>query len=338
MNRKTVLITLLAALSLMLAFGCSKRDERSALYAGGYSQSSAAANFQRAPMPEADMAFFDRERVTEAASDTVWKGAGYNPEAPSYGHMDIERLTDRFVTAATDADATPAEVGNAQRKLVKSAYIRIRVENLDAADASVTALLQKYDAYAASTEVDENSRTYSLRVPAPYYDIFLAGMDGMGRLLHRSENTQDVTLRYYDLEGRLETKKELLKTFQSYLKTAKTIEEILAVEARISELQYDIEGTGIQLRGLANNVDYATIDLHLMGPAAASVNRGETFGERLRQMFGSFGGFLSTVAVIILGIVIYGIPILLLVIFFFWLLFGRIGLLKKLWRLVRGKK
>ena len=336
MNRKTIVYLLWAALalSLMLTFGCSKRPERSALYAGGYSQSSAAANFQRAPMPEAAMAF------DEAASDTVWKGAGYNPEAPftAIGHGDISNLYGEMEQTAANAAATPAEVGNAERKLVKSAYIRIRVENLDAADASITELLQRHYAYAASTVVDENSRTYSLRVPAPRYDIFLTEMNGMGRLLHRSENTQDVTLRYYDLEGRLETKKELLKTFQSYLRTAKTIEEILAVEARISELQYDIEGTGNQLRHLANQVDYATIDLNLMGPAAANQNRSETFGERLRRMFGGFGSFLAEVAVAIVGIVIYGVPILLLVVLFFWLLFGRIGLLKKLWRLVKGKK
>jgi TfoX/Sxy family transcriptional regulator of competence genes len=299
MSKKTVIVTLLAALALMLVFGCSKRPERDSLYALE-AKSSAGTSYARAPAPASDMAWDEQ--------------------------------------AAADAAATPAEVGDAERKLVKSAYLRIRVENLDAADAAVTGLLQKYDAYAASTVVDENSRTYSLRVPAPRYDIFLAEMNGMGRLLSRYENTEEVTLRYYDLEGRLETKKELLKTFQSYLGTAKTIEEILAVEARISELQYDIEGTGNQLRNLANRVDYATIDLNLMGPAAAHQNRGETFGERLRQMFGGFGGFLAGVVVAIVGIVIYGVPILLLVVLFFWLLFGRIGLLKKLWRLVKGKQ
>jgi len=313
MNKKTIIITLLAALSLMLAFGCSKRSERNALYASGSSQSSTVTQLERDPAPA-------------SASDTAWEEAGYDPEGPL--------VIESQASPAFKDMSKPAEVGATERKLVKSAYLRIRVENLDTADAFITELLQKYDAYAASTIVDENSRNYSLRVPAPRYDAFLAGMNGIGRLLHRSENTEDVTLRYYDLEGRLETKKELLKTFQSYLGKAKTIEEILAVEARISELQYDIEGTGMQLRGLANRVDYATIELNLLGPVAANQNRGETLGE----LFGGFGGFLSGVAIVILGIVIYGVPILLLVVFFFWLLFGRIGLLKKLWGLVKGKK
>jgi hypothetical protein len=160
----------------------------------------------------------------------------------------------------------------------------------------------------------------------------------MGRLLHRSESTEDVTLRYYDLEGRLATKRELLKTYQSYLGSAKNIEEILAVEAKIAELEDDIDGTGKELRSLAGLVDYATVDLEIQGPENTPSYAAPTLGERLRGLFGAFGEFLSTVLVILLGIVVYGAPSLLILILLFWVLFGRIGLLKKLLLLAAGKK
>lgn len=229
-----------------------------------------------------------------------------------------------------EASSESSILTNTERKLVKSANIRIRVDNLETADASIDELLNKYQAYSASTNIEENSRYYSLRVPAQYYEVFLSETSGMGRLLHRYESTEDVTLRYYDLEGRLETKKELIKVFQSYLGRANSIEEILAVEARIAELQYDIDGTGIQLRNLANRVDYATIDLSLLGPVMSTPSRGLTLAERIKQLFSGFGSFLSTIAVILIGIVIYGIPIILLTVFLFWLLFGKVGLVKKL--------
>lgn len=225
-----------------------------------------------------------------------------------------------------------------ERKLVKRAYIRIRVENLEAADAFVSSLMRKYNAYAASTEIEENSRFYSLRVPAPQYDAFLGETDGMGRILRRSETTEDVTLAYYDLEGRLATKNELLRTYQSYLRRANNIEEILSVEARIADLQNDIDWTGTRLRNLANQVDYTTIDLSLLGPASLTANQKETFGEQIKVLFSGFGSFLSTVIIVITSIVIYGIPILMLLIFFYWILLGRIGLLKKLWRVITSQK
>ena len=284
-------------------------------------------------------------KMDERLAYEEWSGAGYNSEADAsfkgmsnlYGRAHQAAATSDDVNP-TSADSFSADLSNVERKLVKTASIRIRVENLEAADVSINSLMEKYDAYAASTSVEENSHYYVLRVPSPVYDVFLSEMNGMGRLIHRSESTEDVTLRYYDLEGRLATKRELLRTYQSYLGRARNIEEILSVEARISELQYDIEGTGIQLRNLANRIDYATIDLALLGPAASTPNRGLTFGERIKELFGGFGGFLSTVAVAIVGIVIYGIPVLLLLALLFLVLFGRIGLAKKLWQMVMGKK
>jgi hypothetical protein len=276
-------------------------------------------------------------------SYTSWEGTGYNGnETQVSAYRDMSNLYGRIRQETEEelnpTDSISVDLSNVERKLVKNASVRIRVENLEAADASVNELMRKYDAYASSTNIQETHYYYTLRVPSPVYDFFLADMNGMGRLLDRLESTEDVTIRYYDLEGRLETKRQLLRTFQLYLGRANNIQEILAVEARIAELQYDIEGTGMQLRSLANRVDYATINLTLLGPVAAIQNRGETFGEQIKQLFGNFGGFLSTVAVVITGIVIYGIPVLLLLIFFFWLLFGRIGLMKKLWQIVKGKK
>jgi hypothetical protein len=228
---------------------------------------------------------------------------------------------------------------NEDRKLIKRADIKIKVEDLEAADSSITDLMEKYNAYSASAVIDKSSYRYRIRVPSFAYKAFLTGMDGMGTVLNRSESVEDETIRYYDIEGRLDTKKELLKTFQSYLGKAKNIEEILSVEKRIAELQSDIDGTGKELRNLSNSVDYATIGLVILGPEIISPSLpGPTLTERIKKLFSNFGDFLSGLVVIFIGIVIFGIPILLLVIFFYWILFGKIGIMKKLWRMAAGRK
>jgi len=299
--KKIIIITLISA---ALAFGCSK----------------AASSLN------------DGYAKTTSSSQNIQYG-----RTMAYSYEDAAEMRDT-IRAEGGSDSDSAILSNQERKLVHRTYIRIRVENLDKADVVITDLLNKYDAYSASTEVTENSRNYSLRVPASQYKDFLKDMNGIGRLIRRSDSTEDVTLHYYDLEGRLEMKKELLKTFQSYLTRARNIEEILSVEARIAELQNDIEGTGVQLRHLANRVDYATIDLNLLGPASASKPQTATLGERITGLFGNFGYFLSTVLVIIIGIVVFGVPLMLLLTLLFWLLFGKIGLLRKLWVVVKVKK
>jgi hypothetical protein len=271
----------------------------------------------------------------KANEQVLFAGSSLRAMPAAQDEMASITLEDSFRQTNSPDFSLSANLSNIERKLIKRAHLTIRVENLLIADSSVFILLEKYNAYSASTSIDENSHYYSLRIPSVRYDSFLAEMNGIGRLLHRSENTEDVTLRYFDLEGRLESKRELLRTFQAYLGRANNIEEILSVEARIAELQFDIENTGTQLRHLANMIDYATIDLFLLGPVAAQITRNETFSERVKKLFSGFNSFLSSVAVIFLGFVIYGIPSLALLTLLFWLLFGKIGLARKLWSIIR---
>ena len=276
-----------------------------------------------------DSSIAQYSQQSSSVSETRIRGMGYDAPASAESQ------------AADDGggDGYGAPLQNTSwRKLVKRASISVRVDDLDATDAAINDLMERHDAYASSTSSYENSRGYMIRVPSPAYDVFLADLDGMGRVLRRSENTEDVSLRYYDLEGRLASKEELLATYRSYLARARNMEEILSVEARIADLHNEIEGTGKELRQLANLIDYSTISLDIRGPATSEPYRGPTLADRVGELFMGFGGFLSGAAVVLIGLVIYGIPVLLLAVVLFWLLFGKVGLLKKLFRIAAGKK
>ena len=86
--------------------------------------------------------------------------------------------------AGTGSEANPDV--SAGRKLVRRADIRIRVSSPESADVAVHALMEKYGAYAASTQSYENSYRYEIRLPHGAYNAFLAGAEGLGKLLHRS--------------------------------------------------------------------------------------------------------------------------------------------------------
>lgn len=269
-------------------------------------------------------------------------GLAYDDSANLFSETSMYKMPEENAGSAAAASRAKADepefiAENVERKIVRRANIRVRVENLEAAEISINGLMEKYGAYAAWTSADENSRRYTIRVPSAVYRDFLAGTAGMGKVINRTESAEDVTLRYYDLEGRLGTSKELLKTFQSYLGKAKNIDEILSVEKRIAELQSEIDSTGKDLRRLSNDVDYSTVELYIFESGVA-VTQYPTLLDYVKGLFRSFSKFLSVLAVILIGIAVYGVPIVLLLLFFFWLLFGKIGLLKKLWRLAAGRK
>ena len=245
---------------------------------------------------------------------------------------------DRQYDASWSAAPEPAAVAQAQgRRLVRSADMNIRVEDLEQAGATISALMTRHGAHSSFANITETSRHYVIRVPADSLDLFLAELGGIGRVLFRTESTEDVSLRYYDLEGRLATQRELLETFRSYLGRAANIEEILAVEARIADLQREIDWTGRDLRHLGDLVDFSTVTLFLQGPVSSGARGELTLPERISQLMSGFGGFLSGAVVFLIGFVIYGVPILLTLALLYWLLLGRIGLLRKLYRAAAGK-
>jgi hypothetical protein len=270
-----------------------------------------------------------------AAAKAVYSRSG---SVQDMGEMLKEADSGPAASAEKTGENLTGDTAGTQRKLVRRANLEIRVQDLDAAEKSVNSIMEKNGAYASSTNASENSRYYTIRVPASSYNALLSEVNGMGRLLYKNESAEDVTLHYYDLEGRLATKRELLKTYQSYLGKAKNIEEILSVEEKIAGLEDEIDGTGRELRNLANQVDYSTVTLEISGPVTTPSYSAPTLTERFSSLFSSFGGFVSIVLVILLGVVIYGVPSLLILILLFWILFGKVGLLKKLWRAVAGKK
>jgi hypothetical protein len=272
---------LLVAISLLILFGCSGA---SADYAMSYAADNAGP--------------FSRQRMMEAGGSAE-ESSG--EAAPEY------------------AEDPPGGEATRTRKLVRNAAIHLRVQDPEAAEGPLTAAMEQYGAYASSKRLFENARYYTIRIPAASFDNFFAELAGMGKVLSRTESAEDVTIRFYDLAGRLATKQELLKTFQSYLGKAQNIDEIMTVEKRIAELQQEIEWTGTEFRALADMVDYATINLELTGPAVPVSGPG--LGNRITDLFGGFGNLASTALVVLLGIVIYGLPSLLILTALFWLLF-----------------
>jgi len=264
----------------------------------------------------------------KAAFSTAYYAADYNEAIKMKSDDSV-----RDDSVRIEDSLAQTEIAGQSRKLTKSAYLSLKVDDPAATEKPLSELMDKYGAWSASTSIYENSRNYSIRVPSDSYDAMLAELASLGRITNRTENTEDVTLRYYDLEGRLATKRELLNTYQSYLSKAKNIDEIMTVESRIADLQQEIDWAGTQMRNLSNLIDYSIVNVEIFGSSGSSYSK-PTMAERFGDLLGSFGDVFSTALVVLAGIIMYGVPAILVVVLLYWLLFGRIGLVKKLWRLV----
>jgi len=244
----------------------------------------------------------------------------------------------REVTKSSGSPGTTVKIpGTVERKLVRDADISLRVESLNETENRVRALVSSVGGYFSSTETGEGWLNLVARVPEKNFESVLADLPPLGKVTHRSTSSQDVTLQYYDLENQLKTKHALAETYRGYLKSAHKIEDIMTVESSLANLQNEIDELGGQYAQLADLVDFATIRISASLPNTDIPDTGPTLLERFRELLGGVGGFFSAALVFLAGAVIYGIPIILLAALLWFLLFGKIGLLVRLFKLLTRK-
>ncbi len=135
-----------------------------------------------------------------------------------------------------------------------------------------------------SSEV-RNSRyaRLKLRVPAAKLDDFLLQMRSVGRSVSVSENAEDVSEKYTDIETRLKTQQEKMARLQEMMKRALTIKELLEIETSIADTQYQIDSLSGSLKGMDSKVSFSTVSIYLKEELASDIveTKEATLGDRI---------------------------------------------------------
>jgi len=221
----------------------------------------------------------------------------------------------------------------AGRKLIYTASVEIVVTKPNDIVKILNTELANFGGYVASQDIWEDGITYEIRVPVENLNRFMDLLPNLGKIRRQTLQAQDVTDYYYDLENRVKNKRILVERYQTYLKSAKNVEDLLNIERFLNDATAELESLEGSFKGLVKQVDYATVTLTIESEIKSSASK-PTLWERLRDLFIGFGSGIQSFAVIIVAILLYGIPLLVVVLLFWWLLFGKIGLLRKLFRLV----
>lgn len=246
------------------------------------------------------------------------------PEAPA---LSTEQAAARSATGSSDIQVP------AGRKLIYNASVEMVVANPHEIVKILNTELANFGGYVANQDIWEDGITYEIRVPVEKLNRFMDLLPNLGKIRRQSLQARDVTEYYYDLENRVKNKRILVERYQAYLKNAKNVEDLLNIERFLNDATADLESLERNFKGLVNQIDYATVTLTVESEIKSSASR-LTIWEQLRDLFISFGSGIQSFIVIIVGVLLYGIPLLLVALFFWWLLFGKIGILRKLFRLV----
>ena len=243
-------------------------------------------------------------------------------------------------SAGVLSDVAPLLTEN--RKLIRTGHIRFEVSSLAEAKAATEAWAKRFGGYVSDFSEDERSLGMTVHIPSPAFDDAMASSGGIGKILSKSADSVDVTDRFYDLDSRLATRRVLLERLQSYLRDAKNIKDMLEIEMKINDVTAEIEEMQGQFNRLSKQIDYSEIYIEANLPYNHAEDRGFIFPD-LKSAFIEFCetvvGFFTGFVFVVLYILIFGIPILCVAFLLYWICFGKIGVLRKLFAKIRaGKK
>ena len=249
--------------------------------------------------------------------------------------MDYGAVPEPMVAGASGGGSggqNPA--GQQDRKLIKTGSISLEVEQLASAEEAVLEWCQSFGGYVASSFNHETNAAFTVRIPAVHFDAAMAAAGNLGRVRSRNVSTQDVSEQFYDLQTRLDTRKILRDRLQAYLAQAANMEDLLGIERELNSTLTEIESMEGRMRRLSNQIDYSTITVDLQLPYRTTDQgfQWPSLDRNVRRFLSNVVDFFVDFVAIVLYIVIFGVPILALVAFLYWLLLGRMGLLKRIFK------
>ena len=237
-------------------------------------------------------------------------------------------------------EQVPANTAQSGRKLIKTGSLYFKVNDIAQTEIAVAKWCALYGGYVESSFNNENSGSAAVRIPSARFEQAMESAGSIGTLESKSVSAEDVSERYYDLQTRLETRKLMRSRLQTYLSQAKNMEDMLKIEHELNSVIADIESMEGKMKRLSSQIDYSRIEISYHLPFRATSSGGfewPDMGEAFRRFASNIVDFFAGLLTVLLYIVICGAPLVGIAALLYWLLFGKIGLLKKLFRLLNGK-
>ena len=204
----------------------------------------------------------------KAGAAQVYDSASYN---------DSGYATEEMATAEEDIayeEDSQIDVQDNTRKLIRNVDMTVETEAFDELLQNVQGRITSFGGYVESSDVYNGSGYYdgygnlrsanlTARIPAEKLDEFLSLVSEMSNVTRKNESVTDVTLQYVDMQSHKEALLAEQKRLLELMEQAESIDDIISLESRLSEVRYQIESMESQLRTFDNQVSYSTVYLYV---------------------------------------------------------------------------
>ena len=198
------------------------------------------------------------------------------------------------VDYGTSVSGAGQSVPGTEQKLIKTVRMDVETEDLEALLPQISSRIIALDGYVENQEL-YNGSSYSsyrsrsanltIRVPAENLAGFVEDVKGVSNVISYNESTENVTLQYVSTESRMKALEVEQERLLELLAKAENMSDLLEIEARLTDVRYELENVTSQLRVLANQVDYATIYLYISQVKVYTETEEQTVWQRIGSGF-----------------------------------------------------
>ena len=217
-----------------------------------------------------------RNEMSRSGSGAVSYAMAGAPEVASYALDSTNSadsgsaavLTSGQLERSAEGSTAQSTQSTQSAKIIYTANLTLESKDYDAARAALDEALADADGYMESSNEStytgsSRSLSLTLRVPQEHYASFLAAAAQAGNLVNRSEQAEDVTSQYVDLEARLANLKAQRTRLQELQASADNLSDLLEIESSLSDVQYQLESYQSQLDWYSDQVQQCTVYIDL---------------------------------------------------------------------------
>lgn len=159
------------------------------------------------------------------------------------------------------------------QKIITTLDIYAQTENMDPLLEQINGKITQLGGYMEAQEI-YNGSSYNdsyryrnayltIRIPADQLDGFVAMVKEKANVVRQNTSTENVTLTYVGVQSRITALETEQARLLELLEQAENMEDLLLIEARLTEVQAELENYTSQMRVLDNKINYSTIYLEL---------------------------------------------------------------------------
>ena len=136
--------------------------------------------------------------------------------------------------------------------------------------------------------------TIQARIPAGQFSDFMDALGDDGQVMNRNINVDNISQTYADTEASVKAYEIEQERLLDMMDKAETIEDMIAVEARLSEVEAELNSYKTSLASMDRDVDYSTVSIAVEEVREYTEERDDTtFLSRLKETVkDSRSGFL----------------------------------------------